>query len=1399
MATEKQNTTHINTFSKGMDADTTYDSVSAEHYIFGKNVRITNNTLIAEEADANTTEGIVTPVYEGKKMVFEGAPDNIDCILAIKTLDDIGGVVFKYTDGKWGVYRAELIDDKIIFTKIVNSTETTEKNRFSTIINKEIEGVTKLYIADGKHPVMQVRLDSEEQEYYNSLQFSDYTIEDALCQNRIFPYKQITINKQITGRLKTQQVQYTYRLYKKYGVTSTLAPLTHKIQIIDNSRNKEIGNAEDTETSIGLELNISVSDTNFKIFDHIQVFRLSYVKNEDNADINLIYEAKIPSTKNILVSDIGLEPLQHFTYEELSNITGKAIIPQTIEQSQGYIFGGSVIDESSLRLQNIYSKYGVSTRSFSQNADGQYRYYKDPSYEESKGRFTTPLLDLITKKSEEEGYCLNKYADINIGDSVEEIDECSRMTTVDSKTGITSIKIGGNGKNIDWHFIRKAIPIKKTTNPLVGLCSYDDIFVSSLYRSLKRDEVYRYGIVFFTKYGTRSDVLWIADIRTPACGFKEIKNGNYEDFQLLRDNATDQDNIYANSLGIQFDIKLPKIFVEDNQIIGYEIVRCETSDQYQSILMQCVTARPVRQSIGSGRFNDENQPEYTQIPQTTPYYPTGFLFSGSVSIQPGYGLLADGGYYSYAKTDSNTVWQLFSPEITFQRNDSVSRLNSSRNYLQEVGSLATSRAWLYGGKMEVDSFLDRTKYGRYYYRDDYSSMEHLFNPIQLATGNYELVIDRTKYDDNYNNKTTRSYSLYYYNLREIGDAYHKANIKSVSDTKDATWEKGFSNIEVGAENIKSGIKQYKSFITPISDKMFCNWCANGMYDLRVTDEESQPGIKSDNTTTKVFLGIGNKSSYRDAYAAGWVGPGGRCLVAVTDESFNIAEKRYNYPEHATDTTLCNIKHKASQFSGYSDEQRQYDVYYGFGDFYTLEKDGDLYKSTAEVFDGDIYVNLFEIPTMLKAYNFNSMYDSIPSAQIINYVPIESRINTCFDYGMNYRNTGSDNLQLEPGDIEGVSTQERPLNQYNMVYSFNSISNDVYAAQSLESEPVTYKQRIVYSEPKINGSYVDSWGIFKPADYIDADSRYGELTNLYTVQDRLFYWQKTAFGKLSVNERSLVKDENSNTIQLGQGNVLQRVDYLSTKYGMREGDYCAVSSDSGVYWVDIINKAIAVYTKDNVVNYGEYMNTQNILNKNMSDDVPSAQYDVQNNELLFKCLNNGEQIVYNDKFGFATSVYNRSYEDIANFNNVLYGINVEGNTIKDIVKYNYLTKEDVEQSEMLKNQVISFAINTDKQVAKVFDNQKLVTLQRQYSDEFVNDFFKNVTCTFETDLNSSSTSEDNGITDREGNLLYAIPRMNNSEYGDRIRGKWMKVTINNSNPTKDFALSHVITKFRQSLI
>jgi hypothetical protein len=87
---------------------------------------------------------------------------------------------------------------------------------------QELEGVIKLYIATGIYPVIEIRVDSDSGPYGNQEV-------DNFINNRILPTYPVYIDAVVDGSLKTSQVQYTYRYYNKFGITTQLAPLTNKI------------------------------------------------------------------------------------------------------------------------------------------------------------------------------------------------------------------------------------------------------------------------------------------------------------------------------------------------------------------------------------------------------------------------------------------------------------------------------------------------------------------------------------------------------------------------------------------------------------------------------------------------------------------------------------------------------------------------------------------------------------------------------------------------------------------------------------------------------------------------------------------------------------------------------------------------------------------------------------------------------------------------------------------------------------------------------------------------------------------------------------------------------------------------------------------------------------------
>jgi hypothetical protein len=161
----------------------------------------------------------------------------------------------------------------------------------------------------------------------------------------------------------------------------------------------------------------------------------------------------------------------------------------------------------------------------------------------------------------------------------------------------------------DDYLERKKIKPSSKLSERTG--GYSDNIISSVVRSLRRGEVYRYGIVFYNKYGSRTNVFWIQDIRTPGihdtfvdvCKKKSTKSTSYGKatgltMQTYVTDSTGEPTtelnsvVYSMAVGIKFDVTIPQV-LRDVGIVGYEIVRCEKNITNTRNIYQAVLSRPV--------------------------------------------------------------------------------------------------------------------------------------------------------------------------------------------------------------------------------------------------------------------------------------------------------------------------------------------------------------------------------------------------------------------------------------------------------------------------------------------------------------------------------------------------------------------------------------------------------------------------------------------------------------------------------------------------------------------------------------------------------------------------------------------------------------------------------------
>lgn len=1576
MATE-QNNTRINTFTDGMNTDVAYDSMKNSQYIYAINLRPYTTSKINGPQDiaAYGKYGVLTPVYHTDNNLFNGTDTKFTdieqpTISKIITSGDINILIYIYK-GCIYLYKISTTAERQVSTAYKYNREFLcyidtgigDLKNISAVLQYETDRVTNLYLADGKHKIMIINV--VDTDYIKSLRDTNGKINiDYISQNNYFPKKAVKYRAITSGQLKTSQVQYTYRFYKKYGITSKLAPLSRKFQVINPSRDTEIGCSEDSITSIGLQLQIDVNE-NISQFDRIQVYRIQYVKPNQNADIDLIYDGGFEANKgqkewSIQIIDNGKKTLQTLTMQEFSQIHGQDIIPKLLEQNQGYLFAGNIKDTTIFQLSRDDLKKFWAFQFTKDVENGSHKCYcfvdenltEDQTLSNEKLSTYNDTINFLMSRFDKIDYT-NPYSDINhtryrnytdsmydyygyIGGS----GDCISWRLVATELGD-----GQNNQNASYYFkltngkpvvtseyvsastntVKNAKEILTyngfpTANP-----THNDAVTSSCIKSLKRGEVYRYGIILYKEDGTRSDAIWIGDIRIPGPDVIPLTNGENGTYQI----------------GIEFVEEADfHEFAKTNHICGYEIVRCQRTNEYSRSLQQVVISSTVRQKMFDGSYS--------------PYYPTGFIISNPqyIGYTPYDVTISNNmphpmsnqwpevnGNQMTSGTSDNRLYQIYCPEIQTCVDDTLNKLRINQISL-------TPALYLYSSKIDnttntdivrftTDNAYDKSTYTQIKY-SNYAQKYHVFslsfvplkgllptyeNPIvdehnytfgKYTNVNYKILsyskedksnkVNKLKYLESANVLYSRRFfireksgsysesleprvynggkvdinSVYYtretdFNLNQYN--YSKP-ILNISSVRMLNWEDGFSNHIINGGKIENAVKKYKSYVKNISTSNYLNWVCGNKYNIPVgTSEEygwSGPtwedvveftnGNNADKHKTRTYPSIGpigpaarcliiqlsndkqslddlmKGSSYNKDTGDVWSyiklnnifgevlttnliknqnqETHGNTLIASHDEPSSstyyqdpeIVSKLNSYPG----TLLCEITHPAIHYSGKDRFSKQYDTYYGFGDY----KEIDRSNISMYVFTGDTYTQIYEIEGMYKAYDFNDDKSSLQSMQTVHYIPMESTINQYFDYGMNYRNTSNANLQSEAGEIKGVSTQDRPVHQYNLIYSDNGTSNDIYSPQSVIQSQNTYSQRICYSQMKTNGELLNNWNIFKPVDYIDVNSVYGELTDMFTVQDTLYFWQNKGFGKLSVNERSLVKDENSNLIQLGQGSVLQRYDYLSTKFGMRDQDMCKINVDNDIYWFDHRNRCIAAYkaisagngrTSMNVIDFTEKTNVKTLMKNCDITNTPTMEYDPNNDELLFNnvtLIDTGEDtdgsytLAFNCKFDIAQSLY-----DINGCINTIYNNKTNQD---DIIYINTNEKGQMCNSQLsnvktnASRYYLKFIVNPNASVTKVFDNQQIV-YPHMYYNTYGNTFGFDNDINFSTDLNKANTlntNVENSYTDREGNVCFSIPRCSDNNI-QRLRGKWMIESIMNNDPESYSSISHIITKFRQS--
>lgn len=628
----------LNNFSGGMNSDTSDAYLKSDSYRLAQNLRyITNN----EE-------------NSGEMHIIEGGLEQFrfnEEVVAMGDIRDYGVAITKDLDGKFSIWRIDHNSDdetpKLIFGPCEETLANNYTDKISINLNYEASDNIKLYIADGQHPIMLINIMEENEEIPTDF---DYISSSPKCLLDTPIFCGLT-----SGTLDGGVYQYAYRLYNKYKQASELSPVTKLIPLHTGSvkfaDGKSINGCEEGKPSgKGIQLKLQIPDSTF---DRYLIYRIKYIENGQVPTIELIADSQIYDENEVIFIDNGQTALDTLTLEEFNSITGIHIIPKIIESKEGWMFASNIKTDDALDTDPEVKEWDARAYRYDDNNNAVIYDYAN------RNESITFSLDDIKNGSvvvPEEFDCYSPYNDIN-----EEFtnDFHKYAPCIENPSYMV---YGGAGKNVTWNFITTHVTgdscvsgekdtyyddagtaynyisldssttskqfnkwylykdynsvapstfeRKSWNNTLNNNDTYANPVISYEFKSLRRNELYRFGIIFYNDKGETSSVKWIADIRTP--NMRECQT-----FVSHYGQGSEQYDLSTRPLGIEFKVEnLP------SSVAGYEIVRCSRGYADIATVSQGVLNKP---SIQYKRQTDYKT--------SLPLMPTGWLTTGSLQHQ----------------------------------------------------------------------------------------------------------------------------------------------------------------------------------------------------------------------------------------------------------------------------------------------------------------------------------------------------------------------------------------------------------------------------------------------------------------------------------------------------------------------------------------------------------------------------------------------------------------------------------------------------------------------------------------------------------------------------------------------------------------------------------------------
>ena len=831
--------------------------------------------------------------------------------------------------------------------------------------------------------------------------------------------------------------------------------------------------------------------------------------------------------------------------------------------------------------------------------------------------------------------------------------------------------LGGSGANIDYRFTLEpmdgpslntlSIPLDTQEEEVNGLPSkYAKSFHSPYLRDLrgyKRGEIYRFGIVFFNNKGNSSFVQYIGDIKFPEISERagyQMQPG-IEQFPIIdfpEDPQRQQQYVIPEALPLIWPQDTPVSAGSMTIAVGgtYQLIfnGTLTWENTEILSQHNVTMRIIddeteevlatRIMTFSSIYNDFDQAEDGTSPITFYIEEREWTQGQVVRIEFEHNQVGYQPQGSISITDA--VLEFDSQDVKFSTFYSLGIEFDVKNMPEGATSYQIVRV------PREDFYKTRITQGNG--SKTYALTSDDYPDTQAPTGNLTSVVGYfTRFGDGSDDNTHRRYSrrniIPFFSPEVLYNSLPTDSVKNhflkVSGTFGVL---GYLRGNNAGNPIFSLDENAGTVDQNDSQAKFCK-----TYPLPGYENNAPLYFEKIKGSKKYGPGSGPRAPIGDSpwriynYCWPW-NVRGAPLTGNIDRA-NSGTKLFLDLEKGESNELFNWNYNYGQFGGYNNCKRRtfiYDiirlqtVHYGGNNKAAVARNifkpvGPKYYSTGSnrYFDGDIYTYYFEY-----MYSFWDHYSSGGSFFMDVSFPVETTIN--LDIAQGSTRARGNTFRFEDDDPTSYGLQESDHNEEGYPYLYDKIYSETKIGKPFFAEPIDfvsvtdYPTRAYRSQPKILGENIDSWSQFFINDFYDIDPQYGPITHIHNFRDEIFTIQEQAFGRYSINPRSVISDNAGLETSLGTATGIQDHGYISTHDGSIH-QFSVVSNDMSLYFYNHRHNRILQYNGESLRPLSEELlfNSELLsLTKNMLDsDRPYidssvvATYEPTHREVYFTFL------------------------------------------------------------------------------------------------------------------------------------------------------------------------------------